>query len=149
MLGSELGAVSAGSMTTLEPHQWRAWAVDISGRRPGRLALRSITLHTAPAASFTWSLAELPQVGFAFSPAALLNDEPTSGSTMLRSVTLHIVPAASFTWSLVELPKVQIMAQSQCKVGCAHGFALVTRFRLPSAASPGRKADVKVRSDLI
>lgn len=57
-----LHAHASGSVTALEPRQWRAWAVDATDRRPGRLALRSVTLHVAPAVSFTWALPDVSQV---------------------------------------------------------------------------------------
>ena len=56
-------------MAELEPRQWQAWAVDTAGR-PGRLALRRVTLHVGPAASFAWDLTELPQVVLRLAAAA-------------------------------------------------------------------------------
>ena len=53
----------AGGATALRPRQWRAWAVDVEDRRVGRRALRSVTLHVAPAASFSWTLGDSAQAG--------------------------------------------------------------------------------------
>jgi hypothetical protein len=53
----------AGIGTALQPRRWRAWAVDVGGRRAGWLALRGVALHVAPAASFAWSLGDSAQVG--------------------------------------------------------------------------------------
>ena len=56
----------AGDATALQSGQWRAWAIDVIDRRAGRLVLRSVTLHVAPAASFTWSLADSAQVALLY-----------------------------------------------------------------------------------